>query len=142
MPGPNDARIVARVPHRAPILRVHRVVAEAAGVVHLRGCEPQGPGALSWAAGAIEGLAQSAAVMLGFGLADADAAVAAGRRGMLVAVKHHRVLAEPAPGAEIDYHVRLVRRIGPTVMVAGRAAIGEQTLAEGELTLWIPPEPA
>ena len=137
---PIDERIPARVPHRAPILRVHRVVADGSDAVHLRGVEPAGAGALPWAAGAIEGLAQSAAVLLAHGLPGAPAA--AGGRGMLVAVKRFRVHAHPPPGAEIDYHVRLVRRLGPTAMVTGVARCAGRELAEGELTLWISPTPA
>ncbi len=139
MAVPIDDRIVARVPHRAPILRVHHVVADGATEVQLRGREPGGRGALPWALGAIEGLAQSAAVLLAHGLGDAPSA--SGRRGLLVAVKRYRVAAEPAAGAEIDYHVRLLRRLGPTAMVSGRASCGGHELASGELTVWISPEP-
>jgi hypothetical protein len=135
MPGPIDERIAARVPHRAPILRVHRVVADGAGEVHLRGTEPTGAGALPWALGAIEGLAQSAAVLLAHGAG----AAAPAPRGMLVAVKRYRVHGEPAAGAVVDYHVRLVRRLGATALVAGRAACGDHELADGELTLWLEP---
>jgi predicted hotdog family 3-hydroxylacyl-ACP dehydratase len=138
--GPPDERIAARVPHRAPILRVHRVVDDGAEAVHLRGREPGGDGALPWATGAIEGLAQSAAVLLAHGMPGTPAT--SGRRGLLVGIRRYVVLAEPEHGAEIDYHVRLVRRLGPTALVAGVARCAGRALAEGELLLWISPEPA
>lgn len=123
------------VPHRAPILRVHRVVKLADATASIAGREPDGPGALPWAAGAIEGLAQSAAVMLG----NLMSAQLDGRplEGMLVAVKRFEVSGEPPAGAEIVYHVKLTRRLGPTVLVSGHAECGGQRLAAGDLTVWV-----
>ncbi|MGC3970491.1 MAG: hypothetical protein QM775_25085 [Pirellulales bacterium] len=121
------------VPHRAPILRVHDVVAADAAAAHVRGSEPAGPGALPWALGAIEGLAQSAAVLLAHG---ADGGATTPRPGLLVAVRQFAVHAEPPAGAVIDYHVRLVRRLGANARIAGHAESGGVRLAAGELTLW------
>lgn len=140
MPPPLDAQVLRCVPHRPPILRVHTVVANDGVAAIVRGHEPAGPGALPWAVGAIEGLAQSAAVLLAHGL---DAAAGGEpRRGMLVAVKRFTATAEPAHGAEITYHVRLVRRLGPTALVAGHAEAAGVRLAAGELTLWTAGSPA
>lgn len=132
-----DELVLQGVPHRTPILRVHRVVANDGVTAHVLGREPAGPGALPWAVGAIEGLAQSAAVLLAHG-----APAAPDRkplRGMLVAVQRFTAGADPAPGAEISYHVRLVRRLGTTAKVAGHAEASGVTLAAGELTLWTAP---
>lgn len=135
MPCPPDAIVLRSVPHRAPILRVHRVVDVSPTSARVTGSEPVGAGALPWAAGAIEGLAQSAAVML----ANAMSASLDGRplEGMLVAIKRFEVTGEPPPGAEISYHVRLMRRLGPTALVAGHAECAGQRLASGELTVWV-----
>lgn len=135
MPPAVDPAVLQTVPHRAPILRVHELVRHDEATAWVRGCEPTGPGALPWFAGAIEGLAQSAAVLLAHGAA--DAAGAGPRRGMLVAVKRFTVDAAPPPGATIDYHVRLVRRLGPNALVAGHAEVDGVRCAAGELTLWL-----
>jgi hypothetical protein len=103
------------------------------------GHEPTGPGALRWELGAVEGLAQSAAVLLGHGVVRDPAA--APPRGMLVAVKRFVVHGEPPPAATIDYHVELVRRLGATALVRGRARCAGVALADGELTLWLDPSP-
>jgi hypothetical protein len=128
-----EDRILRVVPHRPPILRVHAVQAASADAVEVRGQEPAGPGELPWSCGAIEGIAQAAAVLLAQGGPPPGDEPP---RGMLVAVKRFTVAADPAPGTDIVYRVRLVRRLGPTAMVAGRAEQDGRTLAEGELTLW------
>ena len=128
-----DERVLRVVPHRPPILRVHAVLAATPEAVAIAGREPSGPGALPWSCGAIEGIAQSAAVLLAQG---APPPGDEPPRGMLVSVKRFVVHAEPTPDADIVYHVRLARRLGPTAMVAGRAEQDGRTLAEGELTLW------
>lgn len=122
------------------MLRLHRIAAASASAVEVAGNEPTGPGALPWELGAIEGLAQGAAVLLaqappGPPPARADAAP----RGMLVAIKHFTIEAFPPPGAEITYRVQLVRRLGATVMVAGTAECCGRRLAGGQLTLWTAP---
>jgi hypothetical protein len=130
------------LPHRAPILRLHRVVAADASAAIVLGSEPEGPGALPWELGAIEGLAQSAAVLLGQSSETAGprpSPRAGGPRGMLVALKRFVIEAQPPRGAEITYHVHLVRRLGPTAMVAGHAECEGVRLAGGELTLWTAP---
>lgn len=131
---PPSAEVLRCVPHRAPILRVHTVVANDGLQADVLGEEPDGPGRLPWAAGAIEGLAQSAALLLAHGL---SAAPGDGpRQGMLVAVKRFTVAQTPPPQATIAYHVRLVRRLGPTALVSGHAEAEGVRLAAGELTLW------
>lgn len=131
-----DAGILATVPHRPPILRIHRVVAADAGAAIVVGAEPDGPGALRWELGAIEGLAQSAAVLLAHAIPE-PARAGLGPHGMLVAVKRFTIDAHPPAGAEITYHVRLVRRLGPTAMIAGHTECAGRRLAGGELTLWM-----
>ncbi len=56
-------------------------------------------------------------------------------------MKRLAVMATPRAEAEITYHVRIVRRIGPTTLVTGRAECDGQSLAEGELVLWAAPPP-
>jgi len=131
-----EPRILRVVPHRAPILRIERLVAGAADQAIVAGHEPTGPGALPWALGAIEGLAQSTAVLLS--LSVPEAALPDAPQGMLVAVRRYAVDAAPPPGGEIHYHVRIVRRFGPTTLVAGHAECAGRRLAAGELTLWSP----
>lgn len=128
-----EDRILRAVPHRPPILRVHAVRAASPAAVEVLGREPAGPGALPWACGAIEGIAQAAALLLAQGGPPSGDEPP---RGMLVAVKRFAAPAEPKPDADIVYRVRLVRRFGPTAMVAGRAEQDGALLAEGELTLW------
>ncbi len=129
-----EPAILRVVPHRAPILRLDRIVSASREVAVVAGHEPNGPGALPWALGAIEGLAQAAAVLLAQGLAAYE--LPTNPRGMLVAVKRFTVTGQPAAGATIHYHVRLVRRFGPTAMVQGHAECDGQRLAGGDLTLW------
>ena len=138
---PVDAGILEVVPHRAPILRLHRIVAADGSSATVAGSEPEGPGALPWELGAIEGLAQSAAVLLGRALGRTLPAEAGlpGPRGMLVSVKRFTIEAHPPRGAEIIYHVQLLRRLGQTAMVAGHAECDGVRLARGEITLWTAP---
>jgi len=136
MPFPVDDLVLQRVPHRPPILRVHRLVAADGEAGTVAGSEPTGPGALPWAAGAIEGIAQSAALVLAGHAPKTEGAP----RGMLVAVKKFVAHGEPPAGAEILYHVVLVRRLGAMALVRGEATFAGQLLAGGELTLWTPPE--
>jgi hypothetical protein len=130
-----DPLILRTVPHRPPILRIHTMLTTTTDSATTAGHEPSGPGALPWAAGAIEGLAQTAAVLLGH-LAGEPAPGAEPPRGMLVSVKRFTVDRDPKPLAPIHYHVKLVRRLGPNALVAGHAEQQGQRLCAGELTLW------
>ena len=136
MPPEVETTILRVVPHRAPILRIHRVVAADAATAVVAGTEPEGEGALPWELGAIEGLAQSTAVLLAQAVRPQDLPEAP--RGMLVAVKRFVIEGQPPRGAEILYHVHLVRRLGPTAMVRGHAECDGRRLAGGELCLWAP----
>jgi hypothetical protein len=132
-----DPTILRLVPHRPPILRIHSIAEATADGAVVLGQEPTGSGALSWACGAIEGIAQAAAVLLGQtapALPTGDAG--GGPQGMLVAVKRLGIVGEPRADQPIAYRVRLIRRLGPTAMVAGEATQGERLLARGEITLW------
>lgn len=135
MPPDIDPEVLQTVPHRAPILRVQRLLARDAERAHVLGREPTGDGALPWSLGAVEGIAQSAALLLAHGISPAPGE--APRRGMLVAIKRFSVVAEPAREAPVHYHVRLVRRLGNTALIAGHAETEGVRLAAGELTLWI-----
>lgn len=128
-----DPELLRLVPHRPPILRLERILTATADAATTAGREPTGPGALPWACGAIEGLAQSASVMLGQGI---EVAPATAPRGMLVSVKRFAVLAEPSVDQTITYRVRLVRRHGPTALVQGEAEQEGRLLCRGELMLW------
>ena len=134
-PPPPDPVILRTVPHRPPILRIHTILITTAETASTAGHEPSGPGALPWAAGAIEGLAQTAAVLLGH-LAGEPAAGAEAPRGMLVSVKRFTIVRDPDPAEPIHYHVQLVRRLGPNALVRGHAEQGDRLLGGGELTLW------
>ena len=129
-----EPAILRVVPHRDPILRLQRVVAADRERATVAGAEPDGPGALPWELGAIEGLAQAAAVLLAQAFAVED--LPAEPRGMLVAVKRFVVAGAPPPGAEVHYHVELRRRFGPTAIVHGEASCDGRRLAAGDLTLW------
>lgn len=131
-----EPRILRVVPHRAPILRIERLVEAAGDRAIVAGREPTGAGSLPWALGAIEGLAQSTAVLLSHAIAAAQ--LPDRPQGLLVAIRRFTVSAAPPPGGEIHYHVQLVRRFGPTTLVAGHAECAGRRLAAGELTLWSP----
>jgi len=134
MHAPVEPAILRVVPHRAPILRLERVLAATLRAVVVAGREPDGPGALPWELGAIEGLAQAAAVLLAQAFAEHE--LPSDPRGMLVAVKRFTIDGRPPAGATIHYHVGLVRQFGPTAMVRGHAACDGERLAGGDLTLW------
>lgn len=134
MPAAVEPLILRVVPHRAPILRLERVVAASTAEVVVAGREPVGPGALPFELGAIEGLAQAAAVLLAQRYLGAELPTAP--RGMLVAVKRFAIEAFPPADAELHYHVRLVRRFGPTTLLSGHVEHAGRRLAAGDLTLW------
>ncbi len=122
------------MPHRAPILRLERVLCASTTIAVVAGREPTGRGALPWGLGAIEGLAQAAAVLLAQAFAAHE--LPQNPRGMLVAVKRFVIDGEPPAGAELHYHVQLVRRFGPTTLLRGHAEHAGRRLAGGDLTLW------
>lgn len=132
---PVDPMILQVLPHRAPILRVHRFVTAAGDAAVVAGAEAGAAGDLPWDVGAIEGMAQAAALLLAHRASDPPQPI----RGMLVAVPRFAIHARPEPGAEIEYHVRLVRRFGAMSMIEGRAVAGGQDLAAGQLTVWTAP---
>jgi hypothetical protein len=134
MDGTVEPAILRVVPHRAPILRLERIVSATTGQAVVAGREPVGAGALPFALGAIEGLAQAAAVLLAQAFARHE--LPDDPRGMLVAVKRFAVERQPAAGATLHYHVQLVRRFGPTTLLRGHVECGGERLAHGELTLW------
>jgi predicted hotdog family 3-hydroxylacyl-ACP dehydratase len=129
-----EPAILRVVPHRAPILRLERVISATRSEAVVAGREPTGPGALPWELGAIEGLAQAAAVLLAQAFLAHE--LPADPRGMLVAVKRFAVHAHPPAGATVHYRVQLVRRFGPTTLISGHAECDGERLAGGDLTLW------
>lgn len=134
--APGTDAISALVPHRPPILRLQQIIAATPEFAETAGHEPMS-GGLPWELGAIEGLAQTAAVLHGQHhplLAEAPA-------GMLVGLRRFTFHRAPCPGAALRYRIELVRRLGPAVLVAGRASADGVVYAEGELKLWNP-EPA
>jgi len=134
MDGTVEPAILRVVPHRAPILRLERIVAANTEQAIVSGREPVGEGALPFALGAIEGLAQSAAVLLAQAFAPHE--LPDDPRGMLVAVKRFTIDGQPAAGATLHYHVQLVRRFGPTTLLRGHVECDGKRLAHGDLTLW------
>lgn len=134
VPGTVDPLILRVVPHRAPILRLERVRSATVELAVVAGREPTGPGALPFELGAIEGLAQAAAVLLAQAFLDHELPEAP--RGMLVAVKRFAIEAFPPVGAELHYHVRLLRRFGPTTLLSGHVEHAGRRLCGGDLTLW------
>lgn len=129
-----DPAILARVPHRPPMLLLHRLLACDA-----TGARASGPdaGVVPWPLAAIEGIAQTAAL-----LGERSAAVSDGAAGRLVGVRRCVGHASPRPGGEVVYSVAAQRRVGATLLVQGRAECDGTLLAEADLVLWMPRGPA
>lgn len=96
-----DEEILRRVPHRAPILRIARVLELHAQRAVACGHAPGLPGdGMPWEACAIEGVAQTAAL-----LGDGEV-----REGRLVGIRRFACHGVPPPGVEVRYTAELVRR--------------------------------
>lgn len=121
-----DEALLRRVPHRAPILRIARIVTLDGQRAIACGSAPGRPGdEMPWEACAIEGVAQTAA-LLGAGEV---------REGRLVGIRRFVCHGVPPAGIEVRYTAELVRRVGPTGLVRGRAECDGELLAEVEITL-------
>lgn len=128
-----EPRVLALVPHRAPILQLRTIVAATAESAETEGDDP-GPEGLPWQLAAVEGLAQTAAVLHGTHEAPRDGAPA----GMLVGLRRFVCHREPPAGAVRRFRVELARRLGPAALVSGVATADGVVFAEGELKLWNP----
>jgi len=125
------------VPHRPPILVLDEIVSVSDERAVTRGRVSESAlvdeGAL-WIPALIEGIAQSACVLNGYhdrvqGLVT--------EKGMLVEVRKLDVLRAPRVGEAVDYHVDLIKRLLPLVLVNGAAFVGDECVARGELKFFV-----
>jgi predicted hotdog family 3-hydroxylacyl-ACP dehydratase len=126
----------AYILHRPPALCIDAVVsidavsAQAARTVPL---EATIDGVL-WEPWLIEGLAQTAAVLNG------SAERITGQRttkGMLVGVRNLEIHRLPAAGETIRFAVELIKRISPLSLMACRAYVDDQLVADGVLKFYV-----
>lgn len=83
-----------------------------------------------WEGGLVEGLAQTSTL-----LEPEDAAEAEGV-GMLVGIRRFTIRRQPRVGERVLFSVELIRRLGPFLLVNGRASSKGELLAEGELKFY------
>lgn len=91
-----------------------------------------------WEMGLVEGMAQTAAALMGTRLS------ASGRefsRGMLAAVRDLEIHRDVLLGETIVFQVKRTRTIGPLSRVEAVAVCGEEVVARGELTFFVEAAP-
>ena len=87
-----------------------------------------------WEPWLIEGLAQTAAVLNG------NNEMKIGRRsakGMLVGIRNLRIHRRPELGETIQFEVELVKRISPLTLIEGRARVGDEEIAAGQMKFYV-----
>jgi predicted hotdog family 3-hydroxylacyl-ACP dehydratase len=87
-----------------------------------------------WEPWLIEGMAQTAAVLNG---ANQRAPARPAGKGMLVGVRNFDVLRAPATGETIRFEIELIKRIAPLSLMHGRALVGDELVASGELKFYV-----
>jgi 3-hydroxyacyl-[acyl-carrier-protein] dehydratase len=137
--------ILQRIPHRAPVLLIDRVLVLEPG---RRGIgikcvsynepffpghfpsEPIFPGALL-----MESMAQMAAIVLRQELAEDGGASGAQVPVFLAEVRRLRYLRKVVPGDRLEIEIKVDRRFGHLVQVTAWARVEGEEAAHGELTL-------
>lgn len=121
--------------HRAPILCVDELLESGAEVAACALTVREGPhvqaGSL-WEGALVEGIAQTSTLLEDPAAVGAPAAGV----GMLVGVRRFVVDRLPRIGERVVFRVQLVRRLGPFLLVDGRATSGDECLAKGELKFY------
>jgi predicted hotdog family 3-hydroxylacyl-ACP dehydratase len=133
-PSPLDP--ASPIPHRFPILCVDSILVADQNRAVAEYLVREGPHVddeMMWEVGMIEGLAQTAAV-----LENSDEVGLSFERdsGMLVGVRNFTIHRRPRIGERLEWHVEIIRRLGPFLLVTGEACCGEELLAEGELRFY------
>jgi predicted hotdog family 3-hydroxylacyl-ACP dehydratase len=126
-----DPRTV--IPHRPPLLCIDRITkADGQGAFTERsvGEGPHAAGGELWEGALIEGLTQTAAVLL-----DADIRQRGGRpgKGVLAGIRGLRIDRRPRQGETVRYAVTIIRIIFPLALVGCEALCGEEVVAAGEM---------
>ena len=138
------------LPQRPPILMLDKVVSLDPGVAgigkkrflaedpYFRGHFPGRPilpGVL-----AIEALAQTALIVLAVSATGAPPSVDSGQVGFLAKVDQTSFYKRIEPGQDIEFHIRLTKKIKQFHMIEGRVFRGEVLIAKSQLTLALEPE--
>ncbi len=87
-----------------------------------------------WEPWLVEGLAQTAAVLNGW-----NERITGGKahKGMLVGVRRLRIHRRPKADETVRFHVELVKRLGPLTLIDGRATVGDELIAAGEMKFYV-----
>lgn len=87
-----------------------------------------------WEAWLVEGIAQTAAVLNGM-----NERISGGEahKGMLVGVRKLRIHRRPKTSETVRFHVELVKRLGPLTLIEGRATVGDELIAAGEMKFYV-----
>jgi 3-hydroxyacyl-[acyl-carrier-protein] dehydratase len=137
--APRDPR--PAIPHRPPILCIDAVLESGAGRAVAEGEAREGArmaGGEMWEGTLIEGMAQTAALLLNRGLEEA------GKRpgkGVLAGIRGLRIARRPRPGERVRYAVEVIRLLFPLSLVSCEARSGDEVLAAGEMKFFTEAEP-
>ncbi|MHC4958135.1 MAG: hypothetical protein ACYTGN_07140 [Planctomycetota bacterium] len=116
---------ISAIPHRPPILCPDRLVeADEDHAVAEHTARDD------WEPWLIEALAQTTAVL------NATVFDNPGT-GMLVQVKHFKVARRPVAGERLTLRVDVAHRLPPLALVRGTVLAGDETVAEGDLKLYV-----
>jgi 3-hydroxyacyl-[acyl-carrier-protein] dehydratase len=127
--------ILQLLPHRPPVLLVDRLLeSDQRHAVAEKVFGAEGFGVWSGrvlGSALMEGLAQTTAAL--FGAAAGASGASPGQSGMLVGLTDFRFPDMAAAGKRVEYHVEILRTLGPFCFVAGRAECDGRVVAQGEL---------
>ena len=132
---PGDPRAV--IPHRPPILCIDRIVSAGGDRAAAEGDVGDGPlvaaGEL-WEGAIIEGMAQTAAVLLDRKLGEEGLRP---RKGVLAGIRGLLIERRPRRGETVRYDVEIIRVIFPLSLVRCEARSGGELLASGEMKFFV-----
>ena len=136
---PGDPR--ADIPHRPPILCIDRVVAAGGDRAAAEGDVGDGPlvvGGELWEGGLLEGMTQTAAVLLN---GDLEASGRRARRGVLAGIRGLAIARRPRVGERVRFTASVIRVLFPLSLVSCEARSGDEVLASGEMKFYTEVEP-
>ncbi len=87
-----------------------------------------------WEPWLLEGMAQTAAVLNGHN------ELLTGRlsnKAMLVGIRGLQIRRRPRAGETVHYHIELIKRISPLVLIGGSACVGDEEIARGEMKFYV-----
>jgi len=125
------------IPHRPPILSIDRILPCGGDRAAAEGDVAEGPllqeGEL-WEGALIEGMTQTAAVLLQARLGEEGLRLS---KGVLAGIRGLRIERRPRRGETVRYDVEVIRILFPFSLVSCEARCGDDRIARGEMKFFV-----